>query len=416
MKIRYILGIGAFAFAAACNVLSHESAPPEPTPPPSPPYKADVKQDSIRRQIAYKPALQDSIAEVTITLTGDLMTHVPQVERAKRPDGSYDFTPSFEFVKKYLSAADLTAGNLETTCAGSKRPYSGYPAFNAPDDFVAALKDAGFDLLCTANNHSMDTEEEGLLRTIDVVKNNGLSYTGTFKTQRDRDSVRIFDLKGLKIAFLNYTYGTNGILPAADHKYMLNIIDTILIKNDISSARKSGAELVLVFFHYGQENIAEPNESQKFIVNKSIEYGADLIIGAHPHVVGPTDFFKTNHATLDTGFVAYSLGNFVSNQYWRYTDAGVILNLHLQKNFTTNKIKLSKVDYIPTWVYRYYSPAVRNNHTVMPSELSLNDSLPAFINAESKKKMKEAYDDTKSILNKYSNKAVMKSVRDSIPK
>lgn len=408
---RYFLFIPV-VLLAACNVFTRneDAIPPAP---PAPPQVLE-RQDSIIKKTAYKMARKDSVAFVTITLVGDLMTHLPQVNNARKADGSFDFDPSFEYVKPYLSAADLTVGNLETTCAGPSRPYAGYPAFNTPDEFVTALKNAGFDLLVTSNNHSMDTEEAGLLRTIDVIQKNGLSYTGTHKSQRDRDSVRVFDLKGLKLAVLNYTYGTNGILPKPEHKYMLNLIDTVLVKSDIAAARKAGAEIVLVFYHYGQENVAEPNADQKFIVNKTKEYGADIIIGAHPHVVGPTDYYLTTNATIDTGFVAYSLGNFISNQYWRYTDAGVILNITLEKNFTKNTKRISNVSYIPTWVYR--STGTRKGHTVLPAELSLNDSLPDFITAESKAKMKEAFEDTKAMITKYTQKIQLVSVRDSISK
>lgn len=408
---RYIPGL-IFLAIAGCNVFSHpEETPVPPAPTTSPVVSTAPQTQEPPIKKAASKFVKDSVSYVTLTLVGDLMTHIPQVNNARKEDGTFDFDPSFEYVKQYLSAGDLTIGNLETTCAGSSRPYSGYPAFNSPDDFVTALKNAGFDLLVTANNHSMDTDEAGLLRTIDVVQKNGLSYTGTHKTQRDRDSVRVFDLKGLRIAFLNYTYGTNGILPKPDHKYMLNVIDTVLIKNDITNARKAGAEIVLVFYHYGLENIAEPTTDQRSIVNKTKEYGADIVIGAHPHVVGPTDYFAATGATVDTGFVAYSLGNFVSNQYWRYTDAGVILNIKLEKNFSKNKIGIRNVSYIPTWVYR--STGTRKGHTVIPSELSLNDSLPSFLNTESRTKMKEAFEDTKAIMTKYTQKIQLQSVRTS---
>ena len=160
------------------------------------------------------------------------------------------------------------------------------------------------------------------------------------------------NLKGIKTGILNYTYGTNGLLPTAEHKFMLNIIDTLLIQNDIALARKSGAEIVIVFFHYGQEYISEPVESQKFIVQKTIEYGADIILGSHPHVLSTFEFFKGNKSRLDSGFVAWSLGNFISNQYKRYTDAGVIVNISLTKNFTKDSIYISDVSFVPTWVYR----------------------------------------------------------------
>lgn len=394
----------------SCSLLRDTEEPIAPPP-------ITVQQpapDTTQPVVAYRPKeMRDSIGTITVALVGDLMTHIPQVNNAKRADGSFDFNPSFEYVKPYLSSADFTIGNLETTTAGPKRPYSGYPAFNTPDAFVTALKNAGFDLLVTSNNHSMDTEEEGLLRTIDVITQSGLSYTGTHKTQQDRDSARVFNIKGARLGVLNYTYGTNGILPRPGHKYMLNIIDTLLIQNDITRARKAGADLVLVFFHYGVENVAEPTKDQQFIVNKAIDYGADIIIGAHPHVVGPADYYKTSNATLDTGFVAYSLGNFISNQYWRYTDAGVILNLQIEKNFTKNTYRISEASFVPTWVYRGTNPA-KKMHIVFPAEMYANDSLPAFLDKESKEKMQQAFEDTRSIMTKYTKEIKLESIKDTL--
>ncbi len=343
----------------------------------------------------------DSVAEISLSFVGDLMCHKPQSNNALKSDGTYDFTGSFAYVKKYLSEADVTIGNLETTLAGSSRPYAGYPAFNSPDAYIAALKDAGFDFLVTANNHSMDTGEDGLQRTIDVIKKNNLPYAGTYSSQADHDSVRIVNVRGIKLAILNYTYGTNGSYPKTDHKYMLNVIDSTNITNEIKKAKQLGSDIVLVFYHFGYENIAEPVQQQKDAVRYAWQAGANLIIGAHPHVVGPTKYIEPYKGNSDSVFVAYSLGNFISNQYWRYTDAGVILNLKVKKNFTSNKVSVSKADMLPTWVYRGENPKMKQ-HIVMPAQLyDQPDFLPDFINDSMKVKMKEAFEDTKSMMNKY---------------
>lgn len=363
----------------------------------------------VNDTVAYAPVVKpkkDSLVTIRITCVGDLMSHEPQVNNARIGANKFDFRPSFSEVKPYLANADLTIGNLETTCAGSGKPYKGYPAFNTPDEYVEALKDAGFDLLVTSNNHSMDTGEEGLLRTISVVKKNGLAYTGTHVSQRDRDSVRVFTLKGVKLAVLNYTYGTNGMYPVPEHKYMLNLIDTALIKADIASARKAGADIVLVFYHYGLENKSELSDDQKLAVNKAVEYGADLIIGAHTHVISPVAYFPTKTAKLDTGFVAYGLGNFLSNQYWRYADAGVIVSVELTRNVTKNTIRISRTDYLPTWVYRG-TDAARKAHIIYPAQFSERDSVAPHIDAALKAKMKEAFEDTKAMMTKFTNRIEM---------
>jgi poly-gamma-glutamate synthesis protein (capsule biosynthesis protein) len=131
-----------------------------------------------------------------------------------------------------------------------------------------------------------------------------------------------------------------------------------------------------------------------------IEYGADIIIGGHPHVVQPFDYFKTNNTNLDSGFVAYSMGNFVSNQRWRYSDAGVILNLEISKNIFTDSVFISEINYIPTWVFKGNTERGRE-YIILPSELSNEDSLYSFLSANDKKLMLEAFDDTKDIITKY---------------
>lgn len=352
----------------------------------------------------------DSVVEVSLSFVGDLMCHKPQTNNALQKDGTYDFKPSFSYVKKYLSGADYTIGNLEMTLAGKSKPYAGYPAFNAPDEYIDALKDAGFDFLVTANNHSMDTGEEGLLRTIDVIKKNNLPYAGTFKTQSDHDSIRIVDIKGLKLAVLNYTYGTNGAYPKAEHKYMLNVIDSVAITNEIKKAKELGSDIVLVFYHFGNENAAEPVQSQKDAVRYAWQAGANLIIGSHPHVVGPVKYIEPYKENRDSVFIAYSLGNFISNQYWRYTDAGVILNLKVQKNIGTKKISVSKAEMLPTWVYRAENFKLKT-HIVFPAQLYDQPAqLPEVISDSMKLKMKEAFDDTKGIINKYGNFVELKGL------
>jgi poly-gamma-glutamate capsule biosynthesis protein CapA/YwtB (metallophosphatase superfamily) len=358
-----------------------------------------------------RTVLKDSVVSVRVSFTGDLMCHIGQYENSKLPDGTYDFNPSFTFIKPYLEKADVTMGNLELTFAGTDIPYAGYPIFNTPDAYAEALKTAGFDFVVTSNNHAMDTGEKGLLRTLDILKKTRIGSTGTFKSQADHDSVRILNIKGIKLGVLNYTYGTNGAYPVSDHKYMINIIDTLAMEHDIKEARKQGAELVLVYFHYGQENKSTPNEYQKMVVRKSQEYGADIIIGGHPHVISPVNYYKTAQATLDTGIVAWSLGNFISNQYWRYADAGLIFTLTLRKNITQNKYLKPEVDYLPTWVYRATDARMRK-HIVFPAEMALTDSLslPPYLDAAAKYKMKEAFADTKALMTKDCKEIKLRSI------
>lgn len=358
-------------------------------------------------------AKKDSVITITISSVGDLMCHSPQYEYAKVSKDSFNFNPVYREVFKYFRQFDFVFGNLETVTAGSHRGYSGYPFFNTPDEYITALKNAGFNLLTTANNHSLDKGESGLLRTIDQIKKNKLHYNGTFTSQRDRDSIRIFDIKGIKIAFLAYTYGTNGIPIPKGKSYLINMIDFNLIESDIKTARETGAEIILVHYHFGQEYKREPDVYQREVVNKTISFGADIIIGGHPHVIQPVDYFKNKSEKLDSGFVAYSLGNFISNQRWRYSDAGVILNIELTKNLTTNEIKISDVTYIPTWVFKKTTDR-GNEYVILPLLPDDKSSIDNYLSSTDRNNMKEAFNDTYEVLAQYTKEINLYKFRSMI--
>lgn len=341
------------------------------------------------------PQSADSIVNVRIAVTGDLMCHSVQFNYARVDKDNFDFNPVFRYIRKYLNDADFTFGNLETVTAGKNRGFSGYPFFNSPDEFISALSNAGFDLLTTSNNHSLDQGEKGVLRTIEMLNKNNICYNGTYISQKDRDSVRVFNIKGIKTAFLSYSYGTNGNPIPKGKNYLINIIDTVQIREDISNARKI-SDMVIVHYHFGEEYKRNPTQEQQLVVNKTIEYGADIIIGGHPHVIEHASYFETNNAMLDTGYVIYSMGNFLSNQRWRYSDAGVIVYLNIEKNFTTGKIRLTRVDYTPTWVFKGNTEKGRE-YIILPSS-SYNDRTLNFLNSSERQKMRTSFEDTKEIL------------------
>jgi len=356
-----------------------------------------------------KDTEKDSLVTISISAVGDIMCHSPQFDYARVRADSFDFNPEFSHVKSYLLNSDIVFGNLETVAAGNTFKYSGYPAFNSPDDFIRAIKESGFTMLVTANNHAFDRGARGVLRTISVIKNSGLNYDGTFTSERDRDSIRIFEIKGIRAAFLAYTYGVNGNYIPKGKAYLINIIDTTLIKHDIASAREKGAEIVLVYFHFGTQYKRGIDEFQNQIVEKTIKYGADIIIGSHPHVVEPVVFYKANNSKLDTGFAAYSLGNFVSNQRWRYADAGLILKIYLTKNLRTKTIYINKVSYLPTWVFKG-RVGNKDEFEVLPSQLSFKREYPKFLTLDDIRKMKEAFEDTKEVMTKYTDKIEIDSI------
>jgi poly-gamma-glutamate synthesis protein (capsule biosynthesis protein) len=297
--------------------------------------------------------------------------------------------------------------------AGKKAGYSGYPLFNSPDAFIRSLKNADFNLLTTANNHAIDRGETGIRRTIDQLKLNQLGYNGTFLSERDRDSIRIFDIKGIKIAFLAYSYGTNGNPVPKGKDYLINIIDTSKIRNDVQLAREKGTDLVLVHFHFGEEYQRLPDSNQKDVVDKTIEYGADIIIGGHTHVLQPISFFKTINAKLDSGFVIYSMGNFISNQRWRFSDGGAVLTFSLIKNINENSVHLKEVSYLPIWVFKGDTGSGRK-YMIIPSEAAFSDSLYPFLSPIDRKLAAKSFHDTKEILSRYSQKPHLSDIRPNV--
>jgi poly-gamma-glutamate synthesis protein (capsule biosynthesis protein) len=346
------------------------------------------------------PFEEDSIVTCTIRVVGDLMCHSTQFNYAQVEDDSFDFRGVFSEIRDYISDADIAIGNLETVTAGKSKKYSGYPFFNAPDDFLYALKYAGFDLLMTANNHAIDRGANGVERTIKQLNKYGLHQTGTFISQEDKDSLRIFQVNGIKIAMLAYAEHTNGVPIPKGKGYLINLINEELIAENILRARKKGAEVVLVHFHYGPEYNREPSSYQQEVVNKTIELGADIIIGGHPHVIQPVDYFTSESGNLDTGFVAYSMGNFISNQRWRYSDVGLILTIDIAKNIYTDSVFINQVSCLPVWVFKGETEKGRE-YINLPYGINPDDSSYSYLTKSDEQKMMQAFEDTKYIITKY---------------
>ncbi|MCF8413744.1 MAG: CapA family protein [Melioribacteraceae bacterium] len=340
----------------------------------------------------------DSTVSFTISAVGDLMCHSTQFKYAKVDTDKYDFGKVFSSIAPYLSQSDVTIGNIETVFAGRDKGIAGYPVFNTPDEYLDALKDAGFDVLVTANNHSLDMDVEGLLRTNNLIREKKMEPVGTFVSEADRDSVRIYEYNGLKVGITSYTYATNIRSAPKDSSYLINYIQDSIIKNDIQNLRNAGAELVITFFHFGTEYERYPSGYQKRVVQNTISYGADIILGCHPHVVQPFEYFQSEESNIDRGFVAYSLGNFVSNQRWQYSDGGVIVNIEVEKLMPNNSLKLKNVSFVPVWVYK----GVVNydaEYFILPSRISETGSFPSYFTDEDKALMKQSYFDTREIIN-----------------
>lgn len=286
---------------------------------------------------------------ISVLFAGDVMGHDSQIASAyDQATNTYDYSSCLDPMRPYLESADIAIGNLEVTLAGP--PYKGYPQFSSPDELAVSLKNVGFDVLVTANNHSVDRRKRGIERTIRVLDSLGIPHTGTFPDEVSRlnEYPLILQKNGFTLALLNYTYGTNGI--PVPEPGMVNLIDTAQIANDLQKAKKIGPDVVIVFMHWGNEYQSLPSREQKQLAEFCFDRGADMVIGSHPHVLQPMEWRKEKDQ-----FLVYSLGNFVSGQRKQYTDGGAMAYVELQKiRYATDSIvtSIDSAGYFLQWVYR----------------------------------------------------------------
>jgi poly-gamma-glutamate synthesis protein (capsule biosynthesis protein) len=211
--------------------------------------------------------------------------------------------------------------------------YSGYPQFGTPDSILDALKGNGFSILTTSNNHCLDKGKETLKRTILEINKRGMQSTGTFISLEDKINKRFITLEknGIKIAFLSYTYSTNGIpIPKG---VIVNLINREEIANDIQFAKNSKVDSIIVYYHFGKEYERFPDKSQRDLVEFTFNEGVDVILGGHPHVLQPYELktIKDKYGTTKKRLVIFSLGNFISCQSWRYSNGGIIFYYSITK-------------------------------------------------------------------------------------
>lgn len=317
--------------------------------------------------------------QLTLLFVGDLMQHQAQIEAAHRPDGSYNYTHCFSLVKEDIRDADLAIGNLETTLGGE--PYRGYPQFCAPDEYLHALKDTGFDILATANNHSLDRRRHGLERTLNLTDSIGILTVGTYRNSEDRQKryPLIVEKNGIRIALLCATYGTNGIANTPPN--IVNSLNRNELIEDIRQARTLKSDVIIAIMHWGNEYQRLPNSEQQSLARWLIEQGVDHVIGSHPHVVQPIELIPaiehpTHHA------VVYSLGNYVSNMSIAHGDVGLTVKLTLEKIGT--KTRLKDISHGLVWTERA-SISQHGDFRIIPS-----DTIPTDLTPEGRQRMSRA--------------------------
>ncbi len=311
---------------------------------------------------------QENLSKLKLIFVGDIMGHSTQIGSAAiEKDKLYDYTPCFQFVSPILEQYDLAIGNLELTLPG-KPPYTGYPTFRSPDDLALALRSAGFDLLVTSNNHANDSGLTGVTNTIKTVQGYGFYQTGTFLDSANRAALYpMIVYKGnFKLAFLNYTYATNGI--PTTKPAIVNVIDEKVIKADMDVAKQLKPDAIFVVLHWGDEYQLMENERQRQLAQKILSWGADVIIGSHPHVVQPIKQYQTvqEDGTTKNGLVVYSLGNFISGQTKTYTDIGLMVEVGLEKDLLTLQSHITGHQFMPVYRHIYRNEAGKSQYTTIP--------------------------------------------------
>lgn len=270
----------------------------------------DTQADTEYEQVTE--TMQEEPDTMRIVMVGDMLMHEPVLESGLQEDGTYNFDHLFEHVKDTIETADFAIANQETIMAGDRYGYTGYPSFNTPYALAHAQEDAGFDLLLFATNHAMDKSAEGVANCMEYLDENlrHTDYIGINHSQEEQnETIYTFEANGITIAVLNYTYGTNGIPLPEDKPYLVNLMEEDKIRADIQKAEEI-ADFTIVCPHWGTEYNLGIDSSQEQWVQVFLEEGADLVIGAHPHVIEPIEWITDEKG--NQMLVYYSIGNFVN--------------------------------------------------------------------------------------------------------
>ncbi|MGV8981169.1 CapA family protein [Clostridium sp.] len=352
----------------------------------------DIKKQEVKENLTVSENPEYKVAN--IVAVGDIIIHEDQLKaQLNEATGEYNFYNNFKYVKSHIISADIALANLETTLAGEKQKYTGYPTFNSPSSIADAMVDSGFDILSIVNNHTIDRGSEGVFSTMSEIQKRGLKEIGA-RENLEKKPYLIQDVKGIKIGFISYSYETprkgesktlNALQIPSDVVNLLNTFsyehideDLNKIKIQIDEMKSAGAQAIVFFIHWGNEYERVPNVHQKTIASALCDYGVDVILGSHPHVVQTMEFI-TSEKTGRRSLVVYSMGNFISNQQYertnnRYTEDGVIVNIQIKKSNLSNDITISDVSYIPTWVHRY-----TDNNKFVYEILPLTDALASKV-------------------------------------
>ena len=329
----------------------------------------------------------EPVASATVGVQGDLLMHKPVITACTTEDGGYDFESIFRYVAEYTARYDYSVANLETTLGGDNYVYQGYPKFNCPDEIVEAAKDAGIDMLLTANNHCSDTTTEGVLRTVNRVREMGLTPLGT-QLSDEEPKYAVVDVGGIKVGMAAYTYATSAVNGRPSLNYEAEVTQVGLVnyftydnldafysemQSLLSQMRSDGAEAAMLYIHWGTEYSLQADSSQRMIAQKMCDMGVDVIVGGHPHVVEPMELLTSSSDSRHKTAVIYSLGNAVSNQRrdlmtlnTGHTEDGAVFTVTFEK-YADGGVYVADVNVMPTWV-NLHSVDEKQEYNIVPLE------------------------------------------------
>lgn len=333
-------------------------------------------------------------ASATVGAQGDLLMHIQLIQSSKTEDGSYDFSPMFQYVAPYVQSLGYAAINLETTLGGSAYPYRGNPEFNCPDTIADAMAAAGYDMVLTANNHSSDTHSSGILRTLEQLRSRNLTTLGTMLNSEEK-KYAVVDVNGIKLGMLCYTYATNELSegqPSLNYRDFIKqkgivnyFLETKLerflteVEGHIADMKADGAEAILLYIHWGQEYATTENATQQGMAQRLCDLGVDVIIGGHPHVVQPVELIESSVDPGHRAVCIYSVGNAVSNQMKNedkvfasgHSEDGALFSVTFEK-YDDGSVKIGAVDVLPTWVNRHDNTGSRQ-YNILPLDKEQED-------------------------------------------
>lgn len=265
--------------------------------------------------------------EAHLVFVGDVMAHYPQVEAAQQGYERYDFSGQFDGVRELFAEADYVVGNLETTLS-PRGPYSGYPAFCTPEELADDMREAGFDAVTMTNNHTTDRGVKGVLATIAGLDNAGIKHVGARvpSYNQGRTAPLVVEVEGYRLALLAYAYGSNGPIPKGVE---MGVLDTVTMRRHINMVRDK-VDYIFALVHWGVEYQRSPNAQQRRLAEWLRKAGVDFVMGSHPHVVQPYEEWCDSEGRVEGG-VFYSMGNFISNQNYKFTDFGLVAHIHLKE-------------------------------------------------------------------------------------